>query len=286
MNIEQNLSVHSYYYAFQHDCPTFFGRFPIKSISLDDIYGLAMLENTRIVLVNTSHPGNIGAAARAMKNMGLSRLYLVAPKEYPSYEAYSRAVGANDVLANAVITETLADALNGCVWVAGTSARERMVQWPLYEPRECAGICRDNSVQGDVAIVFGRERSGLTNEELEMCNGLVHIPTNPEYSSLNVAAAVQVLCYEIRMAFLSNQDVVVEKSKMSREDMPATTDQLEGMYQHMYQMMEDIQFFSSSNPEVIMRRLKSLFNRAQTSKREVAILRGIFSAAQGKKSAR
>lgn len=119
-----------------------------------------------------------------------------------------------------------------------------------------------------------------------MCNGLVHIPTNPEYSSLNVAAAVQVLCYEIRMAFLSNQDVVVEKSKTHREDLPATTDQLEGMYQHMHQMMEDTQFFSSSNPEVIMRRLKSLFNRAQTTKREVAILRGIFSAAQGKKSVR
>lgn len=245
-----------------------------------------MFENSRIVLVNTSHPGNIGAAARAMKNMGLSRLYLVAPKEFPVYEAYSRAVGADDVLANAVVTETLAEALSGCVWVAGTSARERMVQWPTYEPRECAAICRDKSLQGDVAIVFGRERTGLTNEELEMCNGLVHIPTNAEYSSLNVAAAVQVLSYEVRMAFLSNPDVAVEKSRTQKEDMPATTDQLEGMYQHMYQMMQDIQFFSGSNPEVIMRRLKSLFNRAQTTKREVAILRGIFSAAQRKKSVR
>ena len=245
-----------------------------------------MFENSRIVLVNTSHPGNIGAAARAMKNMGLSRLYLVAPKEFPVYEAYSRAAGADDVLANAVVTETLAEALNGCVWVAGTSARERMVQWPVYQPRECAGLCRDHSLQGDIAVVFGRERSGLTNEELEMCNGLVHIPTNPEYSSLNVAAAVQVLCYEMRLAFLSHADAVVEKTRISREDMPATTDQLEGMYQHMYQMMQDIQFFSGSNPEVIMRRLKSLFNRAQTSRREVAILRGIFSAAQGNKSAR
>ncbi len=245
-----------------------------------------MFENTRIVLVNTSHPGNIGAAARAMKNMGLSRLYLVAPKQHPVYEAYSRAVGADDVLTNAVVTDTLADALNGCVWVAGTSARERMVQWPIYEPRECAGLCRDHSVQGDIAIVFGRERTGLTNEELEMCNGLVHIPTSPEYSSLNVAAAVQVLCYEIRMAFMSDADAAVEKTRTHKEDMAATTDQLEGMYQHMYQMMQDIQFFSGSNPEVIMRRLKSLFNRAQTTKREVAILRGIFSAAQGKKSAR
>mgnify|MGYP001825126243 CR=1 FL=1 len=245
-----------------------------------------MFENSRIVLVNTSHPGNIGAAARAMKNMGLSSLYLVAPKEFPVYEAYSRAVGADDVLANAVVTETLAEALNGCVWVAGTSARERMVQWPIYQPRECAAICRGQALLGDIAIVFGRERSGLTTEELEICTGLVHIPTSPEYRSLNVAAAVQVLCYELRLAFLSHADAVVETPKTSREDMPATTDQLEGMYQHMYQMMQDIQFFSGSNPEVIMRRLKSLFNRAQTTKREVAILRGIFSAAQGKKRQR
>lgn len=241
-----------------------------------------MLENTRIVMVKTSHPGNIGAAARAMKNMGLSRLYLVEPKEHPTFESFSRAAGADDVLGNAVITDTLAEALKGCVWVAGTSARERMVQWPTYDPHECAGICRDKSEQGDVAIVFGRERTGLTNEELEMCNALVHIPTNAKYSSLNVAAAVQVLCYEVRMAFLSYQDVAAEKTRTAREDMPATSDQLEGMYQHMYQMMEDIKFFSGSNPEVIMRRLKSLFNRAQTTRREVAILRGIFSAAQGK----
>jgi tRNA (cytidine32/uridine32-2'-O)-methyltransferase len=245
-----------------------------------------MLENIRIVLVNTSHPGNIGAAARAMKNMGLSRLYLVDPKEHPTYEAFSRAAGADDVLGDAVVTDSLADALKGCVWVAGTSARERTVQWSLYNPRDCADLCLEQSGQGDVAIVFGRERTGLTNEELEMCNGLVHIPTNPEYNSLNVAAAVQVLCYEVRTAFLSNLDSGGVKTKTQKEDMPATTDQLEGMYQHMYQMMEDISFFGKTNPEVIMRRLKSLFNRAQTTKREVAILRGIFSAAQGKKAAR
>ena len=244
-----------------------------------------MLEKIRIVLVNTSHPGNIGAAARAMKNMGLSRLYLVDPEEHPTYESYSRAAGADDVLANAVIVDALADALQDCIWVAGTSARERAVQWPLYDPRGCAGVCHEHSAHGDVAIVFGRERTGLTNEELEMCNGLVHIPANPEYSSLNIAAAVQVLCYELRMVLLSTPNLAVEKAKKQKEDMPATTDQLEGMYQHMYQMMEDINFFGKTNPEVIMRRLKSLYNRAQTTKREVAILRGIFSAAQGKKAA-
>ena len=245
-----------------------------------------MLENIRIVLVNTSHPGNIGAAARAMKNMGLVRLYLVEPKEHPGFESYSRAAGADDVLGDAVITESLADALNGCVWVAGTSARERAVQWSLHDPRECAAMCLERSRLGDVAIVFGRERTGLTNEELELCNGLVHIPTNPEYSSLNVAAAVQVLCYEVRLAFLANTGLNKVARKMQKEDMPASTEQLDDMYRHMYQMMEDVHFFGKTNPEVIMRRLKSLFNRAQTSKREVAILRGIFSAAQGKKSAR
>ena len=245
-----------------------------------------MLDNIRIVLVNTSHPGNIGAAARAMKNMGLSRLYLVSPKQHPTFDAYSRAAGADDVLGSAVVTDTLADALNGCVWVAGTSARERAVQWSIYGPRACADVCIEQSVQGDTAIVFGRERTGLTNEELELCNGLVHIPTNPDYSSLNVAAAVQVLCYEVRVAWLSKAEPETGASKTAREDMPATTDQLDGMYQHMHQMMEDINFFGKTNPEVIMRRLKSLFNRAHTTKREVAILRGIFSAAQGKKSGR
>jgi tRNA (cytidine32/uridine32-2'-O)-methyltransferase len=221
-----------------------------------------------------------------MKNMGLSRLYLVEPKEHPTFESFSRAASADDVLGNAVICETLADALEGCVWVAGTSARERAVQWPIYDPRECAGLCLEQAAQGDVAIVFGRERTGLSNEELELCNGLVHIPTNPEYSSLNVAAAVQVLCYEVRATYLSTIDTHGVNSKKQKEDMPATTDQLEGMYLHMNQMMEEIGFFGKTNPEIIMRRLKSLFNRAQVTKREVAILRGICSAAQGKKTAR
>jgi len=245
-----------------------------------------MLDTIRIVLVNTSHPGNIGAAARAMKNMGLSRLYLVSPKQHPTFDAYSRAAGADDVLADAVVTETLAEALSGCVWVAGTSARERAVQWSQYDPRACAETCVEQTAQGDTAIVFGRERSGLTNEELELCNALVHIPTNPEYSSLNVAAAVQVLCYEVRMAWLSKSTPGAAKTRIPKEDMPATMDQLDGMYGHMYQMMEDVDFFGKTNPEVIMRRLKSLFNRAATTKREVAILRGIFSAAQGKASGR
>ena len=250
-----------------------------------------MLENIRIVLVNTSHPGNIGAAARAMKNMGLSSLWLVDPKDHPSYEAYSRAVGADDVLGNARVVSTLSEAINGCAWVVATSARQRTVQWPVQDSRDCAAQCFEEAMHGDVAIVFGRERSGLTNEELECCNVLVHIPTNPEYSSLNVAAAVQLISYELRMAMIGKAGVDKagadnDESGVAEIDRPASADQLESMYQHFFQVMDDIGFLGTSNPEIIMRRLKSLFNRARVTQREMNILRGILSAAQGRKSAR
>ncbi|MCW8829900.1 MAG: tRNA (cytosine(32)/uridine(32)-2'-O)-methyltransferase TrmJ [Gammaproteobacteria bacterium] len=249
-----------------------------------------MLENIRIVLVNTSHPGNIGAAARAMKNMGLSKLVLVDPVDHPTYEAYSRAAGADDVLGAAVVVKTLAEAVAGCSWVMGTSARERTVQWPMMQPRECAEETMKQAAQAEAAIVFGRERTGLTNEELEQCHALVNIPTNPDYSSLNVAAAVQVLSYELRLAALASlaiaEPVSGEVAAKHQDDLPATADQVDGMYQHLYQMLEDVKFFGTSNPEIVMRRLKGLFNRAQVTIREVSILRGIFSAAQGRKSAR
>lgn len=250
-----------------------------------------MLENIRIVLVNTSHPGNIGAAARAMKNMGLSSLWLVEPRDYPAYEATRRAAGADDVLENARVVSTLSEAINGCAWVAGASARERSVQWPVQDPRDCAAQCIEEAMHGDVAIVFGRERSGLTNEELERCNVLVHIPTNPEYSSLNVAAAVQVVSYELWLAMIGEvgEDKTGadnEESGIAEIDRPASADQLESMYQHFFQAMGDIGFLGTGNPEIIMRRLKSLFNRARVTQREMNILRGILSAAQGRKSAR
>ncbi|MDH5711586.1 MAG: tRNA (cytosine(32)/uridine(32)-2'-O)-methyltransferase TrmJ [Gammaproteobacteria bacterium] len=249
-----------------------------------------MLENIRIVLVNTSHPGNIGAAARAMKNMGLSKLVLVDPVDHPTFEAYSRAAGADDVLGDAQVVKTLAEAVSGCIWVMGTSARERTVRWPMMMPRQCAEASIEQAQQGEVAIVFGRERTGLTNEELEQCHALVNIPTNPDYSSLNVAAAVQVLCYELRLAALAAQgslrDINDNVTARHQGDKPATSDQVEGMYRHLYQMLEDVKFFGTSNPDIIMRRLKGLFNRAHVTVREVNILRGIFSAAQGRKSAR
>jgi tRNA (cytidine32/uridine32-2'-O)-methyltransferase len=245
-----------------------------------------VLTRIRVVMVNTSHPGNIGAAARAMKNMGLSHLVLVAPKAHPSFEAYSRAVGADDVLAEATVVDTLAEALSGCVWVAGTSARLRTVRWPVLLPHDCAQQAMVHAHDGDIAIVFGRERTGLSNEELELCNVLLHIPTNPDYSSLNVAAAIQVVAYELRRAALNDSTMQQQLGNKHDDDVPASVELMQGMYEHLYQTLDDIKFFGTNNPDIVMRRLKGLFNRAQTTVREVAILRGIYSAAQGKKAKR
>ena len=247
-----------------------------------------ILKKIRIVLVNTTHPGNIGATARAMKNMGLSSLYLVSPVHFPDAVAYSRASSATDILDQAVVVPTLADALEGCGLAFGASARLRTIQWPQLDPRGCAEKLLDEAELHDVALVLGRERNGLTNEELEQCQYLVHIPTNPEYSSLNVAAAVQVLVYEIYSHYLARNtgpaDAGVQTS--SPEDRAATIDQVDGFYGHLHQALEDLDFFGSNNPEVVMRRLRRLFNRACLSRREVNILRGILSAAQGRRSMR
>ena len=161
-----------------------------------------MLEQIRIVLVGTTHPGNIGAVARAMKTMALDNLWLVAPKQFPSAEATARASGADDLLARARICTDLSEAIEGCRLVVGASARLRTVQWPQMAPRECARALLSEATAGPVAILFGRESSGLSNQELDRCSHLVHIPSNPEFSSLNLAAAVQILTYEIRIASL------------------------------------------------------------------------------------
>lgn len=233
-------------------------------------------------MVNTSHPGNIGAAARAMKNMGLSKLYLVEPKEYPSLEATRRSVGAIDILDNAVVVSDLNQALSGCVWVAGTSARLRTVEWPILEPRDCVKKSLAYLGEGEIGIVFGRENSGLTNDEMEKCNVLLHIPTDPDYSSLNIAAAIQVVCYEFRLALIDTK-IKISKGKKHQYDTLADATQLNGMYDHLFQALEHLGFFGDHNPEIVMRRLKGLFNRTSTTRREVSIIRGICSAMQGKK---
>jgi len=243
---------------------------------------LALLKNIRIVLVNTSHPGNIGAAARAMKNMGLSRLYLVAPKDFPSLEAINRSVGALNLLDHAVVVDDLSQAVSDCVWVAGTSARLRTIEWPILEPRECVQASLENIEQGDIAIVFGRENSGLTNDEMSKCNALLHIPTDPDFSSLNLAAAVQVVCYEFRQALLDDK-ISKKKGNKNRYDVLANAEQMEGMYGHLHEALTSLGFFGSSNPDVVMHRLKGLFNRANVTQRELSIVRGICSAMQGKK---
>ena len=176
-----------------------------------------MLQNIRVVLVNTSHPGNIGGVARAMKNMGLTRLVLVEPRVFPHHEADARASGANDLLENAQVVATLEDALVGCNLVLGTSARDRRIPWPLLDPRECGQKVVEEAGQGaEIALVFGREDSGLTNDELQRCHFHVHIPSDPEFSSLNLGAAVQVLSYEIRMAWLAAPEVAAHPDAIGR----------------------------------------------------------------------
>ena len=244
-----------------------------------------MLDNIRIVLVNTHHPGNIGSAARAMKNMGITRLYLVEPKHFPSFEASQRASSASDVLTNAVVVDTLAEALKGCSLVCGTTARLRSVKWPQVDARECGELIHHESEQHEVALVFGRERSGLANDELELCQTLVNITTGEAYSSLNLGQAVQVLSYEILMA--SRKGVVIpanDTPPVDEKDELATNDQLEGMYNHYMDALSDLNFFGKRNPEHIMRKLRCLYGRARPTQREVQIMRGILSYAQGRRT--
>lgn len=238
-----------------------------------------MKTSIRIVLVNTTHPGNIGAAARAMKNMGLTRLCLVQPQGFPCAEATARASGADDVLANAVVCQRLEQALAGCRFVVGTSARSRRISWPVEDPRQCAARLLQESEQGEVALVFGREHSGLTNEELEKCHYLVHIPSNPAFSSLNLAAAVQVLSYELMMA-QTGWSAQPEKEE-ARE--LVLSEEMESFFAHLEQTLLELEFLDARQPRKLMRRLRRLFNRARLDKTEVNILRGILAAAQGRK---
>jgi TrmH family RNA methyltransferase len=252
-----------------------------------------LLENIRVVLVNTSHPGNIGGAARAMKNMGLSRLVLVDPKDFPSSEAVARASGATDILEAAQVVGTLEEALVGCNLVLGTSARDRRIPWPLLDPRECGvASCEQAQQGGEVALVFGREYAGLTNEELQRCHFHVHIPSNPDFSSLNLAAAVQVLAYEVRMAWLAAENQPTKTLKLEataiQSSQPVTADELESFYTHLEQALVEIKFLDPANPRHLMSRLRRLYGRSEVSKLEMNILRGILTetikAARGERT--
>lgn len=227
----------------------------------------------RIVLVGTTHPGNIGAVARAMKNMGLSDLALVKPKHFPHKDATARASGAIGVLKNALVVSSLCEALTDCVYVAGASARPRTIEWPGVGPRDCAQRLLQESKAGNVAAVFGPEKSGLHNDDLDLCHTLLTIPTDPDFSSLNLAMAVQVLCYELRVAGTADTG-----SEFESNEPPASAAEMEHFYAHLEQVMTDINFLDTDNPRYLMRRMRRLFIRARPDKNEVNILRGLLTA--------
>lgn len=235
-----------------------------------------MLDQIRIVLVNTSHTGNMGSAARAMKTMGLTQLVLVDPQALPDDNAIALAAGASDVLVNARIVPTLDDAIADCGLVIGTSARSRTLSWPMLDPREAGEKLVTERVKHPVALVFGRERTGLTNDELQKCHYHVAIPANPEYSSLNLAMAVQTLCYEVRMRWLQDQ---LPESDEERVDYPSTQ-QLEGFYLHLEQTLQKTGFITEEHPGHVMSKLRRLFNRARPEVVELNILRGILTSVQ------
>ncbi|HAT1820138.1 TPA: tRNA (cytosine(32)/uridine(32)-2'-O)-methyltransferase TrmJ [Legionella pneumophila] len=233
------------------------------------------LSSIRIVLVSTSHPGNIGSTARAMKTMGLSTLYLVSPKSFPDLKAKEMAAGADDVLDAAIVTNTLDDALIGCQLILGTSARPRGLSLPGLIPASCAELINQQSDNTQVAIVFGREHAGLTNEELLKCHYHINIPSNPDYSSLNLAQAVQIIAYELRMKLLSPRAEVA-----LRNEEQATADEIEQFYEHLKEVFIEIKFLRPSNPRRLMQRVRRLFNRINLEKMEVSILRGMLSQVQ------
>jgi tRNA (cytidine32/uridine32-2'-O)-methyltransferase len=241
-----------------------------------------MLDNIQIILVGITHPGNIGAAARAMKTMGLSHLRLVQPKHFPSAEATARASGADELLSNAQLFDNFEDSLKDCHLVFGTSARQRMIEWPVLTPTACA--LRALECSKPVALVFGREQSGLTNQELDLCNYLVQIPTNPEFSSLNVASAVQILSYELRIKSeaLAVKSQNPENEVLLNSQAPASAGAMAQFYQHLEQTLIDIEFLDPQKPKLLMRHLHRLFNRVQLLDSEVQILRGLLTAAQKK----
>jgi len=229
--------------------------------------------NVRIILVGTTHPGNIGAAARAMKNMGLSDLKLVDPRHFPHEDATARASGAEDILDTAEVCGTLDEALADCVYVAGASARSRTIGWPSMAPRQCALRLYEESQHGTAAVVFGPEKSGLTNEHLDRCHTLLTIPTEPSFSSLNLAMAVQVLSYELRLAGMRGA------SPEESRDVPlATAGEMEHFYSHLEQVLTDSGFLDPDNPRLLMRRLRRLFVRAVPDQNEINILRGILTS--------
>lgn len=260
----------------------------------DDLGSASILASVvKVVLMRTTHPGNIGSIARAMKTMGLNQLCLVEPECFPSADAYPQAVGAKELLDQAQIVTTLDAAIGECHVVVGASARTRNLSWPLMDPRQTSEILvsklmADPSLR--IALLFGQEASGLSNEELQRCNYHVHIPSVETFSSLNLAMAVQILCYELRMAALASQAIVNEgvKSKSvgpltwSSHEPFATANEVDGLLAHMESVMIDVDFLDPQKPGRLMPRLRRLFQRSHLDRMEVNILRGLLTAVQKK----
>jgi len=256
-----------------------------------------MFENIRVVMVHTSHPGNIGAAARALKTMGLSRLVLVSPQEYPSQKAIWRAAGAADVLEQALVVETLAEAISDCSLVVGASARQRRIPWPVLGARQGGETIAKQASTEQVAIIFGREDRGLTNEELQQCNYHIEIPANEDYGVLNVASAIQIICYEIRMGLLEAcvpEEGAQDPSGQAKPDlrMPidpvrwderlATSNEMEHFFAHLETTLTQLDFHEPDNPRQLLTRLRRLFVRSRLDHLEINILRGAMTAVQKK----
>ncbi|NWK73100.1 RNA methyltransferase [Acinetobacter sp. SwsAc6] len=258
---------------------------------IDNAAVSAHLSHVRIVMVNTTLPANIGSALRAMKTMGLVKLVLVAPKTYPHPDIDALAAGATDLIEQIEIVETLEDAIKDCHIVFGTSARSRTIPWPLLDARLAAELSLKAvaTQQQEVAVIFGREDRGLTNEELAMANYHVTIPVNTDYGVLNVAQAIQVICYEMRMAAMEFTAKIADpEAKMHvtddvdmQWDEPLVThEQMEQFYPHIEKMLADIEFMDPKNPRLLPLRLRRLFGRIQLDRMEYHLLRGIFSRVQ------
>ncbi len=235
------------------------------------------VDNIRIIMLNTSHPGNIGAAARVMKNMGLKHLYLVQPKRFPDPEATAMASGADDLLTRAIVCGSLEEALEGCHLVLGSTARERKIQHEFIDARQAAQQAMTEAGNHQVALVFGRERTGMTNEEIGLCHKLINVPTNPQYSSLNVASAIQIVTYELMMtAHLSRKEL----SESIQPVDYAVSDAMEGFYRHLEKTLIEIDFLNPEQSPQLMPRLRQLYNRSRLKQEELNILRGILTQTQ------
>ncbi|MGI9289906.1 MAG: RNA methyltransferase [Gammaproteobacteria bacterium] len=233
-----------------------------------------MTLSVRFVLCETSHPGNIGAAARAIKTMGFTELALVSPREFPSMQAAARASGATDVLAGAQVFDSLDEAVADCGLVVGASARRRKHRWPELDSRECAARVLEAAEEKPVAVVFGTEKSGLSNTQMDRCNALVYIPANPEYSSLNLASAVQLIAYELRYA-----QAVFDPPQPPEWPLASAGD-MQLFYEHLERVMTASGFLKPDNPRHLMRKLRRLFNRAEPDEHELSILRGLLASVE------